>query len=332
MKQLFKTAPTISFWCECYHYVKTTTVTRDSKGKKRKSTSTSKVVTHSETFEFKYFSTRDVSGLFLLDTKNAGSKSYIQLHTKATVDFADSISCSDYMASKTEFWERNRFRDACMDFVETRKVPNLNEYELIQISPEGSMCVSKFFFFIFTFLTLGKIYECYFNCLCHVQEYKIRKLVSTRYNLLQESFQEKYSQLSPSIKLPNQEFTYKTEDCGEAFESYEAKEPTEEELEKAQGFDSYVPNFKVTDVQSVGDEGLQAGVVQDDPGFESYDYSSPPPGFENYSGDVELEQNEFGSYQPNNRNQEFNSGNANNNNNQGNADLNGDQPFVYGRV
>ena len=124
--------------------------------------------------------------------------------------------------------------------------------------------------------------------------------------------------MSPSIKLPNQDFTYKTEECGEAFDSYEAKEPTEEELEKAQGFDSFVPKFKVTDVQNVGSEGLQAGVVQDDPGFDSYDYSAPPPGFESVAGSIELDQNQLNSYQTQN-DQAFNSNNANQNN-----------PYVYG--
>lgn len=328
MGELFKTAPIIEFTSESYHYsYYTHRASPPRKGGHRTGgghraggvhhghtrTTRTRVVTYRDRYSLPYCSTRDVSGLFLLDTQNAGTKNFIQLELKKCIDFADSISYSDYIKAKNEFWQRNRYRDLYMEYHENRDIPGFNEHELVQLRDGCNCCLGGFFYIFWTILSLGKIYECYVNSLCHTQSYKIRKLISTRYNLLQPKYVEQYMPLTPAIKLPDTDYTYNPEDVGCAFNSADINPPSESELQQAEMYESYVPNYNVTGVQSVGGN-LQVGVVQDLAEFENVNYDAAPPGF--VSGDVELQQGSMTNQAP--MNQEMN-------------EQNGSQPMIVGQ-
>ena len=112
MKDLFSTAPVITFTAQCYHY-ETRHYTVNNNGKREHRTERVRVNTHYDRMDMPYYSTKDVSGLFLLDVDraNIAAKTYIKLHLGKCIDFADAISYADYIAIKTDFWRRNRFRD-----------------------------------------------------------------------------------------------------------------------------------------------------------------------------------------------------------------------------
>ena len=216
---LVQTQPVIQFHCECYHYV-TTTVRynppRKRGGRRRKTggkssggrrktrtrTRTRKVVTHRETATFPYYSCRDVSGLFQLKNsrEEAMGKTYIKLELLEEINFADNVSYMDYENYRTDFYNRNRRRDTFMDYSETRKIPGLEAYNFVLIRNEEPCGVNMCMFIIFTIIPLTELYKCYVNSYCIDQKFSIRKLISTRYDLNENVYDEMYRNLIPSKK------------------------------------------------------------------------------------------------------------------------------------
>ena len=147
-----------------------------------------------------------------------------------------------------------------------RKVPGLIHHNLIKIGKKEPF-LSKYFFFIFsTFLALSEFYKLYFNSLCVFQRFFVRKLISTRYDLNQPVFQEKYQQLIPQINWINQTYSYEAQDYNHLNNNYQVNLPTQEELEKAQKYRDKVPNYQV----SSGNGQINSGVIIDNPNYSNY--------------------------------------------------------------
>lgn len=178
----YSTYPVIKFFCECYHY-EMREIRHVSRRGRYRMPSKVKVKSYKETYLFPYYSERDVSGLFYLECNSPEKKYYIQLDIDTEINFADAISYMDYQAEKDSFWRRNVFKDKYFNFQETRYIPGLEKENLVRIGDTDPCCASFFIYFIFIILTLGEFYKLYFNSLCVEQTYKIRKLVSTRYDL-----------------------------------------------------------------------------------------------------------------------------------------------------
>ena len=277
MGEHFRSTPEITFDSLCYHY-------RDRKCYPQNGPSTIQVLTYREIFKLPYYSTKDVSGLFIL---NAGetkenSKPYVQLKLDAEINFADAISYSDYIYQKEAFWQRNRFRDLLMSFNEERTVPGLKNESLIKITDKEPPCISFCLYVLFSLLTFGQFYKTYVNSFCMFQRFKIRKLISTRYNLMNEEHLQQYSSLNPEVRMFQEQYSYVPRETGYTFEGNKYWAPTEDELENAQQYQQYVPNYPS---QSVGGT---VGIVQDIPQFQNVDYNQPPPAYANFRGDVEL--------------------------------------------
>ena len=98
MGVLFKTKPIIHWSGEAYHYEKHTESYTDSDGTDHTRTVTEKVTSFRDSKKFYFPSHRDVSGLFLL--RNSKGKSFIKLNLDYEINFADSISYSDYINEK----------------------------------------------------------------------------------------------------------------------------------------------------------------------------------------------------------------------------------------
>ena len=207
MGSLFRAPPTITFNCQCYHYEIIHFTTKDKDGNIRHRTRREKIISYSESYSMPYYSSRDVSGLFYLncDEAYAKKKCYIKLKLNEEINFADEISYMDYEFYKEQFWKKNRFRDVYMDFNEKRTIPGLVHHNLIKIGHNDPCIVSFGWFFIFTLLTLSEFYKIYINSLFVYQNYKIRKLISTRYDLNETIYANKYSDLVPKLNLINKQ-------------------------------------------------------------------------------------------------------------------------------
>ena len=268
MGRYFRTPPKIKFHCECYHNVEKKSIKTDKSGRVHQKIKTKKEVSYREDYEMPYYSERDVSGLFYLncDKAIAKKKVYIKLKVKEEINFADAISIIDYQNEIDNFYARNRYRDAYLDFKEERFIPDLVHHNLIKLGKNEPFLSKYFFFILSTLLTLSELYKLYFDSLCISQIFKIRKLISTRYDLNQPVYQAKYEQFIPQIIIINQTFNYRPQDYNYLNNNYEVNLPTKEELERAQKYQDKVPDYQV----SSGKGKIHEGVIIDNPNFSSF--------------------------------------------------------------
>jgi hypothetical protein len=248
------------------------------------------MITYSESYSLPYYSARDVSGLFYINCDEAyiKKKLYIKLELKEEINFADEISYMDYEYYKEQFWMRNRFRDVYMDFNETRKVPGLVHHNLIKISQKDPWFVNFGFFMIFTLLTICEFYKLYINTLFVYQQFKIRKIISTRYDLNDPSNEEKYAQLNPQLNLIREQYKYDPQSYNYINKESQLDLPTQEELEMAYKYRDKIPDYKI----SLGDEQTKEGVIIDNPNYSNYDNNEPPKAFKPVSGEIGLDESQ----------------------------------------
>ena len=287
MGKYFRTLPIINFMCECYHYETIVHTRTDSQGRTETYTTTEKVISYTETYSLPYYSERDVSGLFYLncDKVYAEKKHFIKLKLKEEINFADSISYMDYEYEKDYFWRRNRFRDVYFDFKEERFIPGLVRHNLIKMTNNEPWTVNFGLFFLFTILTFSEFYKLYVDSFCVYQRFTIRKIVSTRYDLNQQVYQN----LIPQINIITQQYKYQPKDYNHLNTNYEVKLPTKEEIEKAKQYETKIPDYQI----SSGKGNIQAGVIIDNPAYSNYDAGSPPPAFSSMNGNVPLTPNQI---------------------------------------
>ena len=293
MGTLFKAHPNVTFHCQCYHYQTIHYTTKDKDGKIHYHTRREKRITYSESYSIPYYSSRDVSGLFYLncDEAYAKKKCYIKLSLKEEINFADEISYMDYEYYKNDFWTRNRFRDVYMDFNETRTIPGLIHLNLVKIGQRDPCIVSFGWFTIFTLLTLVEFYKIYINSFFVFQAYKIRKIISTRYDLNQPIYEDKYAQLVPQLNLITQQYNYEPETYNYMNPEVNVDLPTKEELERAEQYKDKIPDYKI----SSGHGTIQAGVIVDNPNYSNYENNEPPLSFKPVSGEIGLNQDQINS-------------------------------------
>ena len=270
MGDLFKSRPEIKFYAECYHYETRRYTVTDNEGNKEERTETVKVVTHRETEYFHYYSVRDISGLLNLNCDKAQirRKCYIKLELKEEINFADSISISDYLSQMERFKDRNRNRDEYMDFSETRRLPGMTHHNLIRFGEYDPCTVNFFWYFLFTIFTLSQIYKWHVNSFCIYQNYKIRKIMSTRYNLNSKQFDHKYAAFNPQINLITLKIDYEPEYYNYLDTSATINLPTQEELEMAKKYENQVPKYEIYS-ENCGNI-YRCGTVKDIPDFQCY--------------------------------------------------------------
>ena len=279
----YRSYPIFKFYCECYHYSFRSYKVHSGRGGPRRVYRRVRVVSYRETFLFPYYSARDVSGLFYLNCDEAllPKKRFIELDIFDEINFADAISYYDYQTAKENFWMRNRFRDRYFHFDESRYIPGLEQKNLVSITNNRNSCCVNFWAYFFCILiTFAEIYKFYYNSICIRQTYRIRKIVSTRYLLNQNIYQD----FIPKIDLITQQYDFRMADYNYINNDFQLITPTPEELEKAKIYQNKIPDYKI----SSGGGEIHAGVVLDDPSYSNYDLNKPPESFISIPGNIEL--------------------------------------------
>ena len=282
MGRNFKTPPEVLFHCECYHYETRHHTRTKQDGTTEHYTTQERVTTYTETYSLPYYSERDVSGLFYLNCAKAEieQKFFIKLELKEEINFADAISYYDYQAAKRHFWIRNRFRDVHFRFWEDRRIPGMDHHNLVKMGPVEPCAANWCCFFLCVMVMGGEFFRLYIDNMSVYQKFKVRKLISTRYDLNQPVYQV----FIPQLDLISQQYTYQPEQYNYVNQAYDLKLPTQDELEQAQQYANKIPNYQV----SSGGE-YQNGVIMDNPSYSSYAPNEPPPEFAVIGGDVALD-------------------------------------------
>jgi hypothetical protein len=208
MKRNFSNPPKLNFHVECYHYETRTKTTTDSEGNTKTESSEEKVVTYSESRPFIFYTWRDTSGLFLLDSHKVFRnfyKTYIKLHIDLEVEFADDITKYDYYRTKDEFYNQNKYRDTHINISESKNVDGFETHNMVRITSTEPFGVNKFFFIIFLIiLPFMEFYKIYVDLYCVHQNYKLKKIISSRYNVNSPEYAHKWEQEVPRMVIYNE--------------------------------------------------------------------------------------------------------------------------------
>jgi hypothetical protein len=159
------------------------------------------------------------------------------------------------------------------DFISSIKLKNkcTGEWD-INISDEEPCGISFCFFVFCCLLLLGELYKCYFNSFCIDQEFKIRKLISTRYDLNVDQ----YKSFIPSIDVLSQKYVFEEQNYNYINNKFHVIPPTSQEIKNAEIYKDKIPQYKCSTYTSFQGE-IKIGVVQDDPGYCSAIYNEEPP-------------------------------------------------------
>ena len=192
--------PDISIEWNCYHNEEYEYTETDSDGKEHKVSATERVSTDRGTYDFKYYSCRDISGKFTLES-NSRLNSYVFLNLSSSVEFADEGTISDY---NKEINRINSFRnkDTYFDLKKIETIKCLSENQIILINKCSSFFLNKCTFSLFTILCLVEFYKIFFYCMGSVKNFTVKKAVSTRKDLGDNEYSEKYYMQNPSIESP----------------------------------------------------------------------------------------------------------------------------------
>ena len=232
LQKFFLAKPDIKFDCSCYHLRGSSHSYVDAKGVRQTSYTIYREHSHFDHFSVPYHSVRDISGPFILNSNMSelNQKDFIKLEIPIEIIWADSISLLDYEKYKSDIIEKNKNKDSYMEFTETRTTSAFNDNEyFIKLRDNTSKYINTFWYYLFTYLALAQYYIWYINYKCINQKFRIIKLLSTRYNLLEKN---EYDGMQPKINLINKHIDFNINDTAFCFNE-EIEEPSPEENQEA---------------------------------------------------------------------------------------------------
>lgn len=306
MRTLFETPITITFHVECYHYE-----TRVRYSGKRRTTTREKVVTFRGSKNFLYYTWKDISGIFLLDSKEAIiNSSIIFIKLKLALQYLchDAYTTNDLNTQRNQYFNENRWRDVYMDTKTAQTLTGMEEYNLIKISEEKiPFFFGMWWFILFTFIIpVAQLYKWYISSYCSFQYFVIKKEISTRVNLNDNAYLERFKKDAPQIILNRQTTTYFQDEVQPIHDTPEL--PNEKDLE-------------------IGDHN-KVWIDHNPPGDENFDGNFVDPNKQNMNNNSNNQnqggnqQGQYQNIQNNQNNQNFNNPYVNNNNSNLNVNTN----------
>ena len=235
--KLFTSSPSIQFICYLYLYSEE----RDKEG----NLETHKNYYDSEYESLEILSSRDISGALNF---NYEGYSYAYLELGIEVNFADTISYDDYITKKKIFEKEKKEKHAHGSYsVEIKEKRTISDFEtsknyLININNTKNFFLNCGVFIIFVILTLGPIYEIIFYCFVKNLKFTIIKVVSTRYDLSNES---KYDPFAPKLIFPKESYNFNKENTSQFDKTKKVVPPTSEALANSMKYKDYIPDYKL---------------------------------------------------------------------------------------
>ena len=291
MGEIFSMKPEVILINKRYHYIEETYTYTDDDGHTQTGTRTVRVWGTKTKESMKYKSFRDVSGLLVLNCGKSKKirKAYVELEIKLEINFADSISYSDYEKAKADFYSRQKHSDDYNQLDEEITVKGLKHHYLLKIMDKDPCTINIYWYIFFTLITLGQIYKIYFSTFCIHKKITIRKIISTRYDLGNPEYGQNYEPMNPQISINNLKFGYEPNKYIYTDKLYNPDIPSQYELKNAKQYENRIPNYQIY-------KGINGETVKDNPDFKNLnDYNGTPYGDEN--GFVSGKLNSAGSEQ-----------------------------------
>ena len=234
---LLKEKPEVIVNCLCYHLETRTNTYTDQNGNVQTTYTTVMVPTYTEAQSLNIFSYLDISGIFKLKET---SKKYIQLQLGKEINFNDEITIYDVQTIINDLYTRNRNKDLYISVGVDRVIPSFKDFYLIKLTNEKNYFLQKWIYYLFFALTIDKFYELYLDCICSKQFFVIKKIISTRENVLENP---KYSQFISGYNINEENITYQKDIIGGIDKGIEVKMPTEREIALSKDYNKYIPQY-----------------------------------------------------------------------------------------
>ena len=277
MGEIFSMKPEVILINKRYHYIEETYTYTDDDGHTQTGTRTVRVWGTKTKESMKYKSFRDVSGLLVLNCGKSKKirKAYVELEIKLEINFADTISYSDYEKAKANFYSRQKHSDDYNQLDEEITVKGLKHHYLLKIMDKDPCTINIYWYIFFTLITLGQIYKIYFSTFCIHKKITIRKIISTRYDLGNPEYGQNYEPMNPQISINNLKFGYEPNKYIYTDKLYNPDIPSQYELKIAKKYENRIPNYQIY-------KGINGGTVKDNPDFKNLnDNNGTPYGNEN---------------------------------------------------
>jgi len=196
-----------------------------------------KIKTYNDSKKFYYYNCKDVSGEILIENKIDKKNFYfVNLNLKIEIIFVDSISFYDYETQKSNFLNKNKWRDVHTEIFEKKNIKNSFNSSLLKINNESIPSIFKWqFYLFFVIICFAEIYKKYFFSHLIEKNFIIKKLISSR-NKINE---EEYSELNPKIIINNVN-TIENKNYFYQNEKAKIKPIQEKELEEAKNYEKYI--------------------------------------------------------------------------------------------
>ena len=253
-------APKVSFTFDFYHYANGRVHSNYTDESSLSTDPSSKVITHSETLDFKIYSYRDISGvLCLMNNKKYKQckKRFVSLKLDFEFNFADAITMYDYIKQKNDYCNENKWRDEHLDFTEMRSIPDTFHEKLIKIDNDVPMYFQWYVFVGFLLCGIVELYKLFMQFFIIRERYVIRKLISSR-NVVDNC---EYDKLKPKISVFGDVMDIDTK-C-KVITGVDKVEPNDEEIEAAKKYQQFIEAGKAilyqqegNDVGNAGDDGV----------------------------------------------------------------------------
>lgn len=245
MEVLFKEKPEVNISCICYHYKSKTSTYIDYQGKQQTTHYYYKEISYSENQKLNIFSYLDISGKFRL---RGTSKNLIILELGKEINFNDEMTLYDVENIKNDLYLKNKSRDLFIEVSVNRIIPSKKDYYLINLSNKKNPLLNKWIYFISLILMIDQFYKLYIECITSKQFFVIRKIISSRKNVLEN---DKYSQFLPGCTIFNEKFVPERNSICGVNNDIKPILPTEEEIEKSKIYKKYLPEYELNENEDV---------------------------------------------------------------------------------
>ena len=239
LQNFFQKSPEIMFNLECFQYVSQNNSFSNQGGNDTgiEQPKMKKVITFSDQKKkFKYYCWRDISGTFAIDSKEYSKKQkyFINLTIIENISFVDSVTYLDLKRQKDDFLANKKQGDDNYELTEIKRILDKLQNKLIKLSNECPPSVKWYWYIVACAFCVVEIYKLYLLFFVIKKTFTVKKLVSSRNNLIEDD----YKSSQPILKVFDEVFTF--ENTSKINKKVKVKEATKEEIQEAEDYLSYL--------------------------------------------------------------------------------------------
>ena len=161
------------------------------------------------------------------------------------INFNDEITLIDIQNIKNDLYLKNRNKDSCISITVDRIIPGMENYYLIKLNKDKKyFLLKKWIYILSVFLMIDQFYRLYLDCICSKQFFIIRKIISSRNNVLENN---KYLQFTPGLSISDNKVVENMNDISGVNKDMNLSLPTEEDLKNANNYRQYIPEYKLNE-------------------------------------------------------------------------------------